>query len=111
MRILMLFAMTAVIGGAVALADPYGPPHAVTDMAPFCASCHSSVNVAQLPDLRPEIAMTETIAEKHIKHIKTYAAYNDLTPEERQRLLKAVQWNDQHAPVSMTGPVRAKRNT
>src|SRR5205823_15128791 len=55
MRILLPFAIAAAIGGAVALADPYGPPHAVTDMAPFCASCHSSVNVAQLTDLRPEI--------------------------------------------------------
>ena len=111
MRILMPFAIAAVIGGAVAWADPYGPPHAVTDMAPFCASCHASVNVAQLPDLRPEIAMTETIEEKHIKHITTDAAYKDLTPEERQSLIKAVQWVDQHATVSITGPVRAKRNT
>jgi len=110
MRILLPFAIAVVIGGAVALADPYGPPHAVTDMAPFCASCHASVNVGQLPDLRPEIAPTETIEEKHIKHITTGAAYKDLTPEERQSLIKAVQWVDQHATVSITGPVRAKRN-
>src|SRR5439155_15504643 len=111
MRILMLFAMTAVIGSAVALADPYGPPHAVTDMAPFCAGCHASTSVEQLPDLRPEIAMTETIEEKHIKHIKTGEAYKDLTPEERQSLIKAVQWVDQQATVRMTGPVRAKRTS
>ena len=77
MRILMLFAMTAVIGGAVALADPYGPPHAVTDMAPFCASCHASTSVEQLPDLRPEIAKAETIEEKHLKFIETDAAYKN----------------------------------
>jgi len=110
MRILLPFAIAAVIGGAVALADPYGPPYAVTDMAPFCASCHASASVAQLPELRPEIAMTETIEEKHIKHITTGAAYKDLTPEERQSLIKAVQWVDQHATVSIAGPVRAKRN-
>ena len=110
MRILLPCAIAAVIGGAIALADPYGPPHAVTDMAPFCASCHASASVAQLPELRPEIAMTETIEEKHIKHISTGAAYKDLTPEERQSLIKAVQWVDQHATVSITGPVRAKRN-
>ena len=111
MRILMLFAMTAVIGGAVALADPYGPPHAVTDMAPFCASCHASTSVEQLPDLRPEIAKAETIEEKHLKFIETDAAYKDLAAAQRQSLINAIQWIDAHARVSITGPVRAKRNS
>jgi hypothetical protein len=110
MRILLPFVIAAVIGGAVALADPYGPPHAVTDMAPFCARCHASTSEAQLPELRPEIAMTETVAEKHIKHIKTGAAYKDLTAAQRETLIDAVTWVDEQATVRITGPVRAKRN-
>jgi hypothetical protein len=111
MRILLPFSIAAVIGGAVALADPYGPPHAVTDMAPFCASCHASTSVTQLPDLRPEIARTETIEEKHIQHIKTGAAYKDLTAAQRETLIDAVTWVDEHATVSIAGPERAKRNS
>ena len=110
MRILLPFAIVALVGGAVASADPYGPPHAVTDMAPFCASCHASTSEAQLQDLRPEIAKTETIEEKHVKYIRTGAAYKDLTPEQRESLVDAVQWVDAQATVSIASPGRVRRN-
>src|SRR6266571_7281486 len=97
MRLLMPTLSLVMIGAAVALADPYGPPYAVTDMAPFCAACHASTSLAQLSDLRPEIAMTETIEEKHLKQIRTGAAYKDLTPTERESLINAVKWVDEHA--------------
>jgi len=111
MRILLPFAIVGVIGGAIALADPYGPPHAVTDMAPFCAKCHASTTEAQLTELRPEIAMTETIEEKHLKHIQTNVVYKDLSSAERQSLLNAVKWADEQATVSITSTTQAKRNS
>jgi hypothetical protein len=111
MRLLAACTITVLVLTAVALADPYGPPHAVTDMAPFCASCHASTSLAQLPDLPPEIAMTETIEEKHLKHIQTSLVYKDLTSTERQSLLNAVKWADEQATVTIGGPGQAKRNS
>jgi hypothetical protein len=95
----------------LALADPNGPPHAVTDMAPFCASCHASTSLSQLQDLRPEDAVLETIEEKHLKHIKTGAAYKGLTRVEADSLLKAVQWIDENATVSIHATGMARRNS
>jgi hypothetical protein len=111
MRLFVPCAINVFVATAVALADPYGPSHAVTDMAPFCASCHASTSLAQLPDLPPEIAMTETIEEKHLKHIQTNVAYKDLTSAERQSLLNAVKWADEQATVSITGAAQTKRNS
>jgi hypothetical protein len=96
---------------AVALADPYGPPHAVTDMAPFCATCHASTSLGQLPDLAPDIAAGETIEEKHLKEIKTGSPYKDLTSAERVTLLSAIRWVDEHAAVTIQAPAKAKRNS
>src|SRR6266496_2629731 len=104
---LLMLALTVT---AVALADPYGPPHAVTDMAPFCATCHASTSMAQMSDLRPEVAAAETIEEKHLKQIKTGAAYKDLTLAERETLLSAVRWVDEQAAVMLSAPRQARRN-
>ena len=111
MRFLFPLMCSGVLLVTLALADPYGPPHAVTDMAPFCASCHASTSLAQLPDLRPELAVLETIEEKHLKHIKNGAAYKALTRAEAESLLKAVQWTDQNATVSIHATAMAKRNS
>ena len=111
MRLLVPFAVIAVVGTAVALGEPYGPRYAVTDMAPFCATCHASTSLTQLPDLRPEVAATEIIEEKHLKQIQTSAAYKDLTAAERQSLINAVKWADEQAAVTITGPAQAKRNS
>jgi hypothetical protein len=100
-----------VLIATVSLADPYGPPHAVTDMAPYCATCHASTSLAQLPDLRPETAVLETIEEKHLKTIKKGATYKDLTPTEAEALLKAVQWTDESATVSIKVTSVARRNS
>jgi hypothetical protein len=111
LRFLAPVICTGVLIGTLALADPYGPPHAVTDMAPFCASCHASVSLAQLTDLRPEAAVLETIEEKHLKYIKNGPAYKDLTRAEAETLLKAVQWTDENATVSIHVTSLAKRNS
>jgi hypothetical protein len=110
-RFLVPLICTVVLIATVALADPYGPPHAVTDMAPYCATCHASTNLAQLPDLGPEAAVLETIEEKHSKYIKNGAAYKDLTRTEAETVLKAVQWTDENATVSIHVTSVAKRNS
>jgi hypothetical protein len=111
MRLWVPFAVIALVGTAVALGEPYGPLYAVTDMAPFCATCHASTSLVQLPDLRPELAATEIIEEKHLKQIQKSPAYKDLTVAERQSLINAVKWADEQAAVTIKGPVQAKRES
>lgn len=111
MRIAVPVLTLAVLAAVAALADPYGPPHAVTDMAPFCASCHASTSLNQLKDLRPDEAAKETIESKHLNRIKTDPAYKDLSPRDRDLLIAAVKWVDQYASVKVMAPAQAKRNS
>src|SRR5436190_710610 len=95
MRLLMPTLSLVMIGVAVALADPYGPPYAVTDMAPFCATCHASASPAQLQDLPADVAAGETIEGKHFSRIKSDPAYRGLSPADREQLIAAIKWVDE----------------
>src|SRR5206468_12023390 len=86
MRIIAPISSLTVLAATVALADPYGPPYAVTDMAPFCATCHASTSPAQLLDLPAEAAAAETTEGKHFGRIRTDPVYRDLSPADREQL-------------------------
>ena len=111
MRIIAPLLSLAILAAATALADPYGPPHAVTDMAPFCASCHASTSLDQMRELPPDAAARETIDSKHLNRIKTDPAYKDLSPQDRDMLSAAVKWVDQYASVKIISPTQARRNS
>src|SRR5947199_7476629 len=111
MRLLMPTLSLVMIGAAVALADPYGPPYAVTDMAPFCATCHASTSPAQLQDLPAEVAAGETIEGKHLSRIRTDPAYRDLSPGDREQLIAAIKWMDEQASVTIQAPSQARRSS
>jgi hypothetical protein len=111
MRVVLSTFVLIVTAAVVALADPYGPPHVVTDMAPFCASCHASTSFTQLPDLKVDAAAGEAVEEKHFKQIKSGAAYKDLSPSDRETLLAAVRWMDEQAAVVVRAPGIARRNS
>ena len=111
MRIIAPLLSLAILAAAVALADPYGPPHAVTDMAPFCASCHASVSLDQLRELPADVAAGETVDGKHLNRIKTDPAYKDLSAQDRNTLIAAVKWVDQSASVKIVAPPQARRNS
>ena len=111
MRIIAPLLSLTILAAAVALADPYGPPHAVTDMAPFCASCHASTSLDQMRELPADVAAKESIDSKHLTRIKTGPAYKDLRPEDRDMLIAAVKWVDQYASVKIIAPTQARRNS
>ena len=111
MRLLLPTLSLVMIGAAVALADPYGPPYAVTDMAPFCATCHASASPAQLQDLPADVAAGETIEGKHFSRIKSDPAYRDLSPADREQLIAAIKWVDEQASVTIKAPIQARRNS
>jgi len=112
MRIIAPLLSLTMLAAAVALADPYGPHNAVTDMAPFCATCHSSTSLDQLRDLPASVAAQETIDSKHLSRIKTAdPAYKDLSPKDREALIAAVKWVDAQASVTIQAPSQARRNS
>jgi hypothetical protein len=111
MRRIVPLVASLLIMAAAALADPYGPPLAVTDMAPFCASCHASTSASQMRDLPADVAASETIEGKHLNRIKTDPAYKDLNPADRETLIAAIKWVDEQAAVTLKAPSQAKRNS
>ena len=111
MRIIAPILSLTLLAAAVALADPYGPPYAVTDMAPFCATCHASTSPAQLLDLPAEAAAAETTEGKHFVRIRTDPAYRDLSPADRERLIAAIKWVDEQASVTIQVPSQARRSS
>src|SRR5947209_9733898 len=111
MRLLLPTLSLVMIGAAVALADPYGPPYAVTDMAPFCATCHASTSPAQSRDLPAEAAAAENTEGKHFVRIRTDPAYRDLSPADREQLIAAIKWVDEQASVTIKAPIQARRNS
>src|SRR5207245_8869824 len=84
---------------AVALADPYGPPYAVTDMAPFCARCHASTALTQLIDLPQSAAAADSVEAKHLARIRKDDAYKDLSATDREALINAINWMDEQSSV------------
>jgi hypothetical protein len=110
MRVFAPLLSLTILAAAAAMADPYGPPHAVTEMAPFCASCHASTSLDQLRELPADVAAGETVESKHLNRIKTDPAYKDLSAQERETLIAAVKWVDQSASVKIIAPPQARRN-
>src|SRR5213594_5192645 len=111
MRLLLPTLSLVLLAAAVAWADPHGPPYAVTDMSPFCATCHASTSPAQLLDLPAEAAAAETTEGKHFGRIRTDPAYRDLSPADREQLIAAIKWVDEQASVTIKAPIQARRNS
>lgn len=94
-----------------AFAYPGGTPSYVTDVAPYCAGCHSSVSADQLEGVQPTRASAEVAANKHLAKIKDPAAdspYAKLTPAERDELIAAIQKIDAATTVKVTAPASVK---
>ena len=111
MRIIAPLLSLMILAASAALADPYGPPHAITDMAPFCASCHASTSLDQMRELPADVAARETVDSKHLNRIRTDPSYKDLNAQDRELLIAAVKWIDQYASVKILLPTQARRNS
>jgi hypothetical protein len=88
-------------------AYPGGTPDYQTDVAPFCASCHSSTEAANLAGAPPDRASKELAANKHIGQIRSGAArsgYEALTPEERTLLAQQIEAVDKASTIELQAP-------
>ncbi len=90
-----------------ARAYPGGTPNFVTDVAPFCASCHSSVSLDALAGLAEARAQAELAANKHLAQIrapKPDSAYAKLSDAQRAELLRGIEALDAAASVRVVAP-------
>ena len=95
--------------GASAWAYPGGPLRDVTDAAPYCAGCHSSIGVEQLRDLPAAQAQKRTAAAAHIDAIKAGSGpYAKLSAEQRTQLIADVEKVDANSNISIQVPAAVK---
>lgn len=114
MRRVVGFAIAAV--GALGLASgasayPGGTPSYVADIAPNCASCHSSLSADQFAGVPEARANAELVANKHYAKIQTPpegSPYAKLTPDQREALLAAIKKIDAATSVKLVAPTSAK---
>lgn len=105
--LLLVGASLGLLGPPTAAAYPGGTPAYVTDVAPFCAGCHSSVSAAQLVGVPPERAAAEVAAHKHLARIraaKPDGPYAKLTEREREELIAGIEKIDAAGLVEVLAP-------
>lgn len=112
MRIPFAFAVAlAAVGLAAGAARAYpgGTPGYQTDAAPFCASCHSSLDEKALAGAPGDRATAELAENKHLALIrKGEGGYAELTPDEREELIGHVRALDAASKVELAVPARVK---
>ena len=84
-----------------------GTPGFVTDVAPFCAGCHSSTSEAQLAGAAPERIQAEQIENKHLARIRDPregSGYAGLTERQRADLIAGIQAIDAASTVQVLAP-------
>ena len=110
---LSIFAVCAglLAPASAGLAYPGGTPSFVTDVAPYCASCHSSLSEDQFTGVPAPRVSAELVANKHIAKIQTAgegSPYNGLSSVERQELIAGIQKIDAATTLKLTAPASAK---
>ncbi len=92
---------------ASALAYPGGTPNYVTDVAPFCTACHSSVSVEQLEGVPDQRANAELAVNKHLAKIEVAgedSPYGKLDAAQRRALIAAIRQIDPNSEVRILAP-------
>lgn len=106
-------ALLSLLVPAAVYAYPNGTPLYVTDTGPFCASCHSAVKAQYMPELPPDAAQKETPEMKHyglVRMPSPMSPYFELTPEQKEDVIKTARTIDQNSTVSISAPRKVRRN-
>jgi len=99
-------AVVGLAGGA--LAYPGGTPSFQTDVAPFCAACHSSLSEDALEGAG-EYATKQLVANKHIAPILAgKGAYGELSEADRAALVDHIRAVDASSTIEMTFPPQVR---
>jgi len=98
----------AALGGGGAQAYPGGTPTYQTDVAPYCASCHSSLDAEALAGAG-ERAEKEVAERSHISQILAgRQGYEALSPADRELLAEQIRALDAASTVSLEAPTSVK---
>ncbi len=105
MRIRTLAAFGAVLGFPLAAASyPGGTPTYQTDVAPFCAGCHSSRDVESISGA-DDFAQKEVAERKHIALILSgQQGYASLSETDRSALAEQIRALDEASTVKLAAP-------
>ncbi len=105
--------VVAAVGAALwlpgaALAYPGGTPSYQTNVAPYCAGCHSSRSTAMLKGAG-ERAEKEVAERKHVSVILSgQKGYSSLTETDRQTLADQIRALDEASTVKLAAPASVK---
>jgi hypothetical protein len=103
----------AAVGAALLLplsaaAYPGGTPSYQTDVAPFCAGCHSSRN-AEMLEGAGDRAQKEVAERKHLAVILSgQKGYESLSESDRRTLADQIRALDQASTVTLVAPASVK---
>jgi hypothetical protein len=105
-RLLALISLSSfLLPAANVTAYSGGPLRNVTDLAPTCASCHSSFSKDQLRNEPEAFAAGQVKETKHYKAIEEGAGpYQQMSPADRQKLLADVKLMDELTSISINAP-------
>jgi predicted nucleic acid-binding protein len=104
----MGLAIVVWIAPMAALAYPGGTPNYQTDAAPFCASCHASLEVEALAGAG-ERAEKELAERKHISVIVSgQQGYSSLSEADRNTLISQIRALDEASTVVLEAPAAVK---
>jgi hypothetical protein len=96
--------ITALALPAVSFAYPGGTPAFQTDVAPYCAGCHSSRSEAALAGA-PERAAKEVAERKHLSVLLSgQKGYASLTEVDRRALADQIRALDEASTVTLAAP-------
>lgn len=107
-RLLFAGMAAGILLPAIALGYPNGTASYVTDAAPFCASCHSSVKADYMPELPPDIAKKETPEGKHyflVKLPSMPSPYIELSDKEKDKIISTARLIDSRSSISLSAPM------
>jgi len=98
-------ALAAGTGPAAALAYPGGTPSFQTDVAPYCAGCHSSRSAEALAGAGGQRAERELAETKHVARILAgEEGYASLSEPDREALAKLIRALDVASTVTLVCP-------
>jgi cytochrome c553 len=106
MKIRSLAMLAAAAAAGPAFAYPGGTPSFQTDVAPYCAGCHSSRDVEMLAGA-PDYAQKQLAERKHISLILSgQEGYASLSEEDRRTLAEQIRALDAASTVVLAAPTR-----
>jgi hypothetical protein len=96
-------------GAGVATAYPGGTPTYQTDVAPFCASCHSSLDENALKGAG-ERATKELAENKHLAVIQAGdKGYAELSEADRAKLVEHIRATDANTKIAIEYPPQVEK--